>query len=234
METVSFFPDEILPSEKQVAKAKASALDLSPNELLDKSGIFYAFIDVETTGFDSIRNQVLTLACYVTDGNYNILGEHYGEFRPEGKKEIVWSEGAEQVHGISYEQAITFPTVAESSASFIGFISQFPSLIFVAHNMAYDRRMIKGTISRVDGLHFDLYTRFREHQDTQKLLKRSGLVSGKSLSLGPVCKELGIEHDHHSAKSDAFVLIEIHKRCTQALNENSAFNNASNEEAKEE
>lgn len=175
----------------------------------------YAFIDCETTGFDSIRNQVLTLACYVTDENYNILGEHYGEFRPEGKKEISWSEEAEKVHGISWDRALEFKSIGEASGDFISFLRSFKGapLSFVAHNMAYDRRMLKGTLSR-DSHHFEFGQCFSDYQDTIKLLKDSSLISGKSRSLGKVCAELGIEHNHHDAKSDAFVLIEIHKRAT--------------------
>lgn len=178
----------------------------------------YCFLDCETTGFDSIRNQVLTLACYVTDADYNILGEHYAEFRPEGRKEIIWSEDAEKVHGINWEKALTFPSIKEASSGFIEFIKKFPALIFVAHNVAYDRRMLKGTLSRYD-MHFEQYQKFTEYQDTVKLVKESGLVSSKSKSLGAICKELGIHHDHHDARSDAKVLIEIHKRCTQKPNE---------------
>lgn len=180
----------------------------------------YAFIDVETSGFDSIRNQVLTLACYVTDGEYNILGEHHGKFRPEGKKDIVWSTGAEEIHGISWEEALKFPTIQESSEAFCNFLKRFGDLIFVAHNMPYDRRMLKGTLSRYDN-HFDQYRTFIEYEDTVKLVKKSGLVSSKSKSLGAICKELGIEHNHHDAKSDAYVLIGIHKRCKQKDNDNS-------------
>lgn len=178
----------------------------------------YCFLDVETTGFDSIRNQVLTLACYVTDTDYNILGEHYGEFRPEGKREIIWSDDAAGMHGISYEEALRFPPIKDGISHFYSFIDEVApggSLTFVAHNGAYDRRMLKGTFSRYDE-HFRLGTIFTTHQDTVKLLKDSGLISGKSKSLGKVCEELGIEHNHHDAKSDAFVLIEIHKRATEA------------------
>jgi DNA polymerase III epsilon subunit-like protein len=177
----------------------------------------YAFIDTETTGFDSLRNQVLTLACYVTDEDYNILGEHYGEFRPDGARDIVWSDDAEKVHGISWERAMSFPSLKDSCSQFIDFIKAHGELTFVAHNMPYDRRMLKGTFCRVDG-HFDLYQLFPKHEDTIKLLKDAGLISGKSKSLGGVCKELGIEHNHHDARSDAFVLIEIHKRCKQKKN----------------
>lgn len=176
----------------------------------------YAFIDVETTGFDPLRNGVLTLACYITDDQYNLVGEHYGEFRPDGKREIVWGEEAEKVHGISWDRAQSFPDMETSSRYFLEFLEKYPPCTFVAHNMAFDRRMVRGTLARND-LHFRFYRCFPRFQDTIKLVKEAGLVSSKSKSLGVICKELGIEHDHHDARSDAKVLIQIHKLCTQAL-----------------
>lgn len=176
----------------------------------------YCFIDVETTGFDPLRNGVLTLAAYVTDDSHNILGEHYGEFRPDGEKRIVWGDEAEKVHRISYETALNFPSIEDSSEQFLTFLEQYPPLTFVAHNMSFDRRMVRGTLSKTDR-HFRFYQCFPRFQDTIKLVKDSGLVSGKSRSLGVICKELGIKHDHHDARSDAKVLIQIHKLAQEKL-----------------
>lgn len=176
----------------------------------------YCFIDVETTGFDPLRNGVLTLAAYVTDAEYNLIGEHYGEFRPDGKKEIVWGDEAEKVHGISWERASGFPDHETASEEFLLFIEQYPALVFVAHNCPFDRRMVRGTLSKSDR-HFRFYKCFPRFQDTIKLVKESGLVSSKTKSLGAICKELGIEHDHHDARSDAKVLIDIHKRCAEKM-----------------
>lgn len=184
----------------------------------------YAFIDTETTGFDSMRNQVLTLACYVTDLDYNITGEFFTGFKPEGKKDLVWSMDAEKVHKIAYEDALFFPEIRDACDSFIKFLADYQSLIFVAHNASYDRRMMKGTFSRYDR-HFDLYAKFCAYEDTLKMVKGSGLVSSKSKSLGAICKELGIEHNHHDARSDAKVLIEIHKRCNQKSEDTSILDN---------
>jgi DNA polymerase III epsilon subunit-like protein len=189
----------------------------------------YAFIDTETTGFDSLRNQVITLACYVTDEDYQILGEYYGEFRPEGSPDIIWSREAEKVHGISYDEALKFPTILESIESYLGFIRPFSPLTFVAHNLAFDRRMLRGTFSRYDR-HFELQQCFRDYDDTVKLVKNSGLVSSKSKSLGLICKELGIAHDHHDARSDAKVLIEIHKRCKLKVQDTPILDNTMEEE----
>jgi DNA polymerase III alpha subunit (gram-positive type) len=181
-----------------------------------KADATYCFIDTETTGFDPLRNQVLTLACYVTDESYNILGEHYGEFRPDGKREIVWSEGAEKVHGVSWQQSQAFKDAKEAGEDLLNFLEAFPSLTFIAHNMPFDRRMLRGTLSRNDQ-HFRFYKCFPRFMDTIPLVKATGLTSSKSKSLGAICSELCIEHNHHDARSDAKVLIEIHKRCTQAL-----------------
>jgi DNA polymerase III epsilon subunit-like protein len=188
-----------------------------------------AFIDTETTGFDSIRNQVITLSCFITDLDYNILGEHHGYFRPEGKKDIVWSKDAEKVHGISYDEAMAYPTILESINAFYEFLGPYETLTFVAHNAAYDRRMLKGTFSRYDK-HFRLGTIFREYEDTLKLVRNSGLVSSKSKSLGVICNELGIEHDHHNAKSDARVLIEIHKLCSNKIQNTPILDNTMEED----
>jgi DNA polymerase III epsilon subunit-like protein len=181
-----------------------------------QSSACYAFVDCETTGFDPLRNCVLTLACYVTDSEYNLIGEHYGEFRPDGSKEICWGDEAEKVHGISWEQSQSFPDMGEASESFLAFLEKHPPLTFIAHNMAFDRRMVRGTLSKTDR-HFRFYQCFPRFQDTIKIVKESGLTNGKSRSLGVICKELGIEHDHHDARSDAKVLIQIHKLATQKL-----------------
>lgn len=189
-----------------------SFTDIDTHKSPVESSAVYAFTDVETTGFDSLRNCVITLSTYVTDIHYNIIGEHHGKFRPDGAKDIVWSMGAEEIHKITWAEAIQFPPISESGEEFLKFLEQFPKLIFVAHNAPFDKRMLNGTLSKVDG-HFRFNLAFNGMDDTVKMIKESGLTSGKSKSLGAVCIELGIEHNHHDAKSDAFVLIEIHRRC---------------------
>lgn len=187
------------------------------NELIVKPAK-YIFIDVETTGFAAMRHCVITLAAYVTDEDHNILGEFYGEFRPNGSKEICWTEDAERVHGITWDTAIKFPPISESLNRFRSFLKPFGPLTLLAHNMPFDRRMIRDLFSKDMAISSEFDNLFPEQFCTLKLLKDSGLVSTKSKSLGGVCTELGIEHNHHDARSDAFVLIEIHKRCYNKQN----------------
>jgi DNA polymerase III epsilon subunit-like protein len=176
----------------------------------------YAFVDCETTGFDAFRHCVITMSIYVTDIAYQIVDEIHLRIRPDGAKDIVWSMEAQKVHGITWEEAQLFPSLAEQAEVLEQFLGKFPPLVFVAHNVAFDRRMIRGMLAKQDR-QWAFYRAFPRFQDTVPMVKKSGLVSSKSKSLGPICKELGIAHDHHDAKSDAFVLIEIHKRCTEAL-----------------
>lgn len=181
----------------------------------------YAFIDCETTGFAAMRHCVITLTCFVTDASYNILGDIDLKFRPDGSKEVCWTDKAQEVHGISWEEAITFPPIADSLEELKAFLDGFGPLPFIAHNVAFDKRMVRDLFNKT--LHissvFDGY--FPEFQDTVKLLKESGLITGDSKNLGEVCRQLGIEHNHHDARSDAFVLIEIHRRCKEAHNKDS-------------
>jgi DNA polymerase III epsilon subunit-like protein len=172
----------------------------------------YAFVDCETTGFAKLRNGVLTFATYITDANYNLLDEYYMEVRPDGSRDVVWTDDAQKVHGITWEKALTFPKIEESVSDLKEFLAKHPPMRFIAHNMAFDRRMVRELFEKTNHLttEFDKY--FPEQECTLKLLKDSGLITGKTRSLGEVCKQLGIDHNHHDAKSDAFVLIEIHKR----------------------
>lgn len=170
-----------------------------------------SFTDVETTGFDSFRNQVITLSTFITDSSYKIINEFHGRFRPEGKKDLVWSTGAEDVHKISWEEAMEFPTVLEESQRYIEWLHSIDNdLEFVAHNMPYDRRMIRGTLFRND-LHFPFNLKHREFSDTAQMIKKVMPSDLKSRSLGNVCTYYGIDHNHHDAKSDAFVLIRLHE-----------------------
>lgn len=178
----------------------------------------FAFTDVETTGFDHYRNCVITLACFITDIDYNIIEVIDMKIRPDGAKDIVWSDGAEKVHGITWEVASEFRESKEMALEFLNTLSKYPPLIFVAHNAPFDARMIKGWLAKND-LYHEHYKIFKSREDTVELVKMANLTTGKSKSLGPVCKELGIEHDHHNALSDAKVLIEIHKRCSIVLNQ---------------
>jgi DNA polymerase III epsilon subunit-like protein len=176
----------------------------------------YAFVDSETTGFDAFRHCVITMSMYITDAAYQIVDELHLRIRPDGSRDIVWSLEAQKVHGITWEEAMLFPPLETQAKVLDEFLAKHPPMTFVAHNVAFDRRMIRGMLAKQDR-QWAFYRAFPRFQDTVPLVKKSGLVGGKSKSLGPICKELGIAHDHHDAKSDAFVLIELHKRCSEAL-----------------
>lgn len=192
------------------------------DEFVSNNG-YYAFTDVETTGFAKLRNGVITLATYVTDKDHNLIDEFYMEVRPDGAKHVVWSIDAEKVHKIPWERAIKFPPMEESVPRFKEFLDKFGPLTFIAHNMPFDRRMVKELFDKTGHLSVEFSKRFPEQWCTLQLLRKSGLIQSGTKSLGEVCKQLGIEHDHHDARSDAKVLIEIHKRITQSNQGNDAL-----------
>lgn len=169
-------------------------------------------------GFDSCRNHIITLSAFFTNAEHNIQSEFHGRFRPMGKKEVCWSDKAQEVHGISWEEAMEFPPAKQTAEEYCHHLSKLPPHAFIAHNTPYDKRMILGLLGMLD-LQWEFYRAFKEFQDTVKLVRDTKLVSSKSKSLGAICKELGIEHTHHDAASDAKVLIPIHKLCLQKQSE---------------
>lgn len=175
----------------------------------------YMFLDIEATGLDPLRNNVLTLAAYITDDSYQLMDELFLQVRPDGSRKVSWSEEAEKAHGITWDEAMTYPDSKEQAGVFGAFLSKHEGAIIVAHNAPYDRRMIKGWLFKSNDNYHDHY-KMRTWDDTMRMLKKTKLIKGKSYSLGPVCQELDIEHNHHDARSDAFVLIEIHRRIMEA------------------
>lgn len=174
----------------------------------------YCFLDTETTGFDSLRNQVISLAAYITDPDYNLLGEFSTGIRPVGSKDVVWSLQAEDVHGITWHEAREFPELPEVHELLVNFLNPWKrELVMVAHNMPFDRRMIKGTWSRIEK-HNEILSYYRDFQCTLSMSRKSGLLPKKMTRLNHICEHLGIELDHHDAKSDAKALISLHRFLT--------------------
>lgn len=79
------------------------------------------FFDVETTGLDIWRNDIIT-GCFILEGNDGEVKEVF-EFnsRPEEKS---WGDIAAGVHGIAIDTALGFPHPRDTCLSIIQFFSQ--------------------------------------------------------------------------------------------------------------
>ena len=122
----------------------------------------YAFFDVETTGVSPSLHKLITLAMYVTDEDYNILGEFYEKctvgkdriikkqvyYRGQGLKwieEDQWPWQAEQIHKITWKEQLSFQEPIELFRKLYKFLEQWPEdkITLVYHaNASFDVRFL--------------------------------------------------------------------------------------------
>jgi len=81
------------------------------------------FIDVETTGFDPMRNDIVSLAMIVTDIDGTEIGEFYETCRPEFNK--FYSTEAEEIHGFKRSELEKFQTPRELCKKLLWFLNDF-------------------------------------------------------------------------------------------------------------
>ena len=90
----------------------------------------YTILDTETA---SLQSGVVELALLHIDTELNVLGEFHTKVNPERPIE----PGAFAVHGISDADVADAPTLAQISE--LGAVTHA-----IAHNLAFDSRMLKG------------------------------------------------------------------------------------------
>lgn len=95
----------------------------------------YCFFDLETTGrYTPNINTMITCAMYVTDSSYNILGEFYekctvGKHRYIknilGHEVDLWPYDAEKVHGITWQEQLSFQSPIDFHRKLYVFLEKF-------------------------------------------------------------------------------------------------------------
>ncbi len=90
-------------------------------------------LDTETA---SLKGGVVELAWLKVDGNLNILDSFESRCNPE----CLIDPGAMAIHGITDEEVADKPVLAELTTNFT------EPIYFIAHNAAFDKRMLKDRI----------------------------------------------------------------------------------------
>lgn len=175
------------------------------------------FCDVETTGFNWLSHCLLTWSGIVTDENLNILAKKKINFRPHGIE--TWSDEAEEVHGISYYEAMAFPERRKSCIDVLHFLKPFKHednwpLTFIEHSLQnIDINFTIGTFVK-ENLEFSLYKviKLPHHQSTIKMARKAGY---KKNSLDEWAKRIGFNLEHHDSDSDAMACLETYRYLTR-------------------
>ena len=166
-------------------------------------------IDIETSGLDPFRNEVLTLSVSaVSIQDDRELDSELFLFKPENK--AFWSAESESIHGISWEKAKLFEDKKKEWLRFIKFLSCYAHKpqIMVCHAMwfgkYFDSSFIDCQLDQI-GLLFEKRKYIGRPFSTMTMAKelaKKNAIRTESFSLDSLAKIYGIELKHHDASSD--------------------------------
>jgi DNA polymerase III alpha subunit (gram-positive type) len=167
------------------------------------------FVDIETTGLDYFRNEILVMSISFCDYSLNEVDSVLIKFKPQNLSS--WSMEAQSVHKITKEQAMAFQDAKISWKMFFDFISCYGNNSpLVCHakwfNLYFDSAFINAQCFLMDKLYqkrkFVSDKTLSTHTIAKHLRRVSSVASTEKLSLDALCKVHNIKLDHHNAESD--------------------------------
>lgn len=171
-------------------------------------------IDIETTGLDYWRNEILTLSISAVkiDGHEEMDSELF-TFRPT--RPSFFSEESEAIHGISLSTALNFPRQHLEWERFFKFLKAYASTpqLMVCHSKwfgkYFDSAFLDCQLFLVDKL---WEKRKYIHKPVSTITMAQSLnVNSESYKLNHLCHYYGIELKHHDAVSDRKACQELFK-----------------------
>lgn len=170
----------------------------------------YLFFDVETTGKDCWKNEIIEFAGILTDTNFKPVKTYYSRFKPLYK---AWDKEAEKVHKIKrseLENEECKHTFFKQMLSEIGFTVMVfhAAKVYNYFDMGFlMAEMMSLNLQREFSKKFDIHL-FYSTYDMAKARK----LPVENNKLNTLCKYYRIELDHHKAESDAKACYELFKR----------------------
>jgi len=172
-------------------------------------------LDLETTGVNVFDAEIITGFFIHADESFNIKSTHEIKCNP-----LKWSDDAEKVHGITRQEASTFKKFSDVYQGLIDWIdscqpkqmwmhcnsTMFGRLAYFDHAVL---RMNMMNMGDVPYFKISNITPFSTHS-LCKIVQ--GSFNFESFRLDSICKELGVQLNHHDAKSDAMACLEIIKQ----------------------
>jgi len=170
----------------------------------------YCIFDTETTGFDPIKNDIISIGAILITPENDIISQFLINMQP-----VEWgniSPQALEVNGFTIEQLKTFMDFKSALGEFDEwlFANGTKTISPIGWNIDYDIRMM---LKPMDALkkNFFHYKKIDLLQ-TARLLKTAGKLDLKKLKLTDVAKYFGINTaEAHNALADCRMCNEIMK-----------------------
>lgn len=187
--------------------------------------------DVETTGLDPIRNDIIEICLLAINEKYEVLGEFHRHIAPEMINEITWDKEAQGVHGYTPEEAMGFMPRRRFCIELLNFLLPFKNedntaREFICHALPdrfFDKKRNTMSWPHID-YHF-LEWAFRKeelqwsfwkvfaHEKIVSTIKLAREYSGehRGHKLDRWASHIGFNLDHHKAQSDTYACLELYK-----------------------
>ncbi len=178
------------------------------------------FVDLETTGLDAMRNEILTASISVCD--YQTLEQIEKislTFKPENL--AFWSEEAEKIHGITPQKALLFTDKKTASREMAAFFNKYKkkgTQPLVSHSKLWMGGYFDQNFLFHHFMQYDWEFNFRRicgiSQSTIDFTR--AILKLENYRLSTVANHFNIPLIHHNAESDREACEQIYRICRQA------------------
>lgn len=171
-------------------------------------------VDFETTGINTLEAEIITGYFIVFNQNLEVLETLSIKCRPR-----KWSYEAQEVHGITFDEAQTFPEFSTVYLKIVDLLNKHRVSYFWCHSKTdiygkivfYDYAILRFQMFLISDEAYHSINLIKPHS-TLSLALMSNDYQFEGYSLDKVCKTLKIKLLHHDAKSDCEASFEIIKK----------------------
>ena len=166
----------------------------------------FAFIDIETTGLNLIKNEIIEIGCVLTSPTLEVIEEFELKIKPEHLENA--DKVALKVNHFNekdWEDALNLKEAIEI------FSKKVKNCIMVGHNVAFDAGFLEYIFNKTETINTMHYHKL----DTISLAwaKLHKNKDFEHLSLRDLCLYFGIKNERaHRALSDARATFELYKK----------------------
>jgi len=169
-----------------------------------------AFLDIETTGFDVERQEIIEIGVVIVNQKDGVLGNVVEEFEIKIKPEKLENAEAEALSINGYNEADWMFAVSLEQAM-TTFAEKTKDCVMVAHNIGFDYSFLAKAFS-VTGVENKM---FFAKLDTISFAfaKLHKLADTPRLNLKSLCEYFGIENERaHTALADTRAMVAIYRK----------------------
>lgn len=165
-----------------------------------------AFIDIETTGLDVIKHEIIEIGCVITTPKFKVIEKFELKIKPEHIEnadpvalKVNHYEKIDWIHASPLEDAMKILSLKTKDCIMIG------------QNVSFDSGFLEYNFTKLGLKNSMHYHKLDTISIAWAKLHRKSSVT--HFSLRELCKYFDIKNEHpHSALSDAYATFELYKK----------------------